>query len=62
MSDLLTPEQLSQRWSVAIGTLTNWRTAGKGPAWVKLGTGKRGAVRYPMAAILEWERTHQKGA
>lgn len=35
---LLTPKQTAEYLSVGISTLANWRLAGKGPKFYKLGT------------------------
>ena len=49
----LTTDELATRWKGAVtaGTLVNWRSRGRGPAFVKLGS----RVRYPLAMVLEWE-------
>lgn len=47
-----TPEQLAQRWSMAVGTLANWRVQGWGPRHIKLGL----KVRYPREEVESWER------
>lgn len=47
----LRPEDLAERWGVSTGTLSNWRTRGEGPAYVKLGA----AVRYALADIEQYE-------
>ena len=49
----LTAAEVSQRWggAVSTGTLANWRTQGKGPGFVKLGS----KVRYPITQIEAWE-------
>jgi hypothetical protein len=39
---LLTEKQAAQVLSASPGTLRNWRTRNKGPAWILLG----GAIRY----------------
>jgi predicted site-specific integrase-resolvase len=46
----LTPKQLAARWSVSVHTLAAWRSAGKGPAFIKLG-----GVRYPLEAVELYE-------
>lgn len=48
---MLRPGELSERWQVSPGTLSNWRSRGEGPTFVKIG----GSVRYPMAAVLAME-------
>lgn len=60
----LTPEQLVQRWDGAVvaGTLANWRSKSTpekplGPTFQKFGTN----VRYPIADVEEYERTHAVG-
>lgn len=48
---LLTPEELAERWKIAVGTLENWRYLGKGPLWLKIG----GQARYRLADVLAYE-------
>jgi glucose/arabinose dehydrogenase len=52
----LTGDELAARWKgkVVVGTLTNWRSAGLGPAYIKLGR----SVLYPLSAIEEYERAN----
>lgn len=45
---LLTPEETSEVLKVAIQTLANWRSQGKGPSWVKLGARR---CRYRASEI-----------
>lgn len=49
----LTPAQLVDRWNNAVttGTLSNWRSKGRGPSFVKIGK----SVRYPLAAVQAYE-------
>ncbi|WP_436055809.1 helix-turn-helix transcriptional regulator [Pseudarthrobacter oxydans] len=49
-SDLLTPEDLGNSWQLSPGTLANWRTHKKGPAFVRVG----GVVRYRRDAVEVW--------
>ncbi len=53
---LLTTEDLAHRWSMAVGTLENWRQDGTGPRYVKLGKKK---IVYRLSAIVEYERTNE---
>jgi len=50
----LTPEQLSARWGVSVGTLANWRveTVNKGPKFIK----NFGKVLYRVTDIKTYER------
>lgn len=51
--DNLTAAQLVARWNNAVtpGTLSNWRSQGRGPAFVKFGR----VVRYPIASVIAYE-------
>lgn len=53
---LLTPEELAQRWSVSVKTLTKWRYEGSGPLWLKIG----GQARYRLADVLQYEREAER--
>lgn len=58
-AEYLSPGQLVARWDGAIGTgtLANWRSNGKGPAFMKFGA----RVRYPLAKVIAWEMKHMRG-
>lgn len=49
-----TPAQVSERYGgrIALGTLANWRWAGTGPKFARIG----GRVLYPAYALEEWEQ------
>lgn len=57
-SDYLTPSQLVARWGKAVttGTLSNWRSQGRGPSFVKFGR----SVRYPLPSVLAYEASRTK--
>lgn len=55
---LLTAEQLADRWGMSPGTLSNWRSQSRGPAYVRLGGGAKGPVRYRLQDVLEYESEH----
>jgi predicted DNA-binding transcriptional regulator AlpA len=48
---MLSTAQLARRWDVSPGTLRNWRVAGKGPKWIKIGN----LVRYRLSEVQKWE-------
>ncbi|UIF85152.1 helix-turn-helix domain-containing protein [Cupriavidus sp. UYPR2.512] len=50
----LTPAQVSERYSgrIAVRTLANWRSAGTGPRFLRLG----GAILYPRDELERWEK------
>lgn len=41
-------------------TLQAWRAAGKGPRFVKLGTGPRAPVRYRLSELRRWLATCER--
>jgi len=43
MFKLLTPRETGRALGVSVHTLANWRAAGRGPAFLRIG---RGRVRY----------------
>lgn len=49
----LSPQEVQERWSgaVSVGTLANWRSAGAGPVYLKLGA----KVRYPLDELELFE-------
>lgn len=54
---MLTPAQLSQRINISLCVLSNWRSAGIGPAYVKLGSSVKARVRYPIKHVIAWEES-----
>lgn len=52
---MISPEDLAKRWGMSLGTLQNWRSKGKGPAYVKLPYGRR-KIAYLLADIEEFEK------
>lgn len=53
---LLTTEELAKHWGCSAWTLSDWRIAGKGPKYIKIG----GLVRYRIEDIHAYERAHMK--
>ena len=47
---LRTPAEVAERFVVAEKTLANWRSAGVGPAYARIG----GRVRYREADLQAW--------
>ena len=50
----LDARQLADRWHLAVGTLSNWRSQGVGPRYTKIGR----RVVYPMAEVERFEQEH----
>ena len=53
-SDLLTPEELGERWRVSPETLRYWRYNAKSPIYLKL----NGSILYRIEDILQFEKEH----
>jgi predicted DNA-binding transcriptional regulator AlpA len=53
---LLTTKQAAEHLLVAAGTLENWRTAGGGPKFVKLGR----KVAYDTRDLDQWIEDHKQ--
>ena len=49
--DVLTPEQLAERWGYSVRTLTNWRSLNKGCSFSKIGD----MVVYRLQAVRDYE-------
>lgn len=47
----LSPQALAERWDMDDGTLANWRVAGTGPIYVRIG----GNIRYRIKDVIAWE-------
>lgn len=60
MDGLLHPRTVAERYGMTPESLANWRRDGKGPRFIRLGTGKRPRVMYRMADILEWEKSNEQ--
>ncbi len=52
--EYLSTIELAKKWRMHPVSLTNWRTKGKGPHYLKLG----GKVLYPVTEVLKWEQAH----
>ena len=63
--DLLTPGELAVMLDMSPRTLANWRSAGKGPPYVKIGVEPpeghqdRRKVRYQRAVAERWALAHE---
>lgn len=57
-SEYLTSKELADRWRLSDQTLANWRHAGKGPPFIRVGrVGSR--VLYPIEGIHSFEKLDQ---
>lgn len=62
MNEILTSQQLAERWGMSVGTLQNWRVKGKGPRHIKLGEGRATKVLYRLDDIVEFENQSYREA
>ncbi|WP_372824780.1 helix-turn-helix transcriptional regulator [Polaromonas sp.] len=53
-NQMLTPQDVSHLIKIAVGALENWRMAGKGPKFIRLGGGARGHIRYREQDVEDW--------
>jgi predicted site-specific integrase-resolvase len=58
MTVWLTPAQVSDRIGFKQSTLANWRSQGKGPAYITVGT----RVRYDEVAVANWQENQSHSA
>lgn len=65
MTDLLTPAEFAAMIGMSPRTLANWRSTGKGPAYLKLGAEPpeghqdRRKVRYRRDTAEKWAEAHR---
>ena len=50
MEALMSPEELSEKLKIPVKTLAEWRSGGKGPAYLR--TGRH--CRYKVSDVEEW--------
>ena len=55
----LSTVDLAKRWGVSEGTLRNYRSAGRGPKFIKI-SGRGGPVRYSLDEVRKWELRKSK--
>lgn len=51
---LINEKEVAALLSISVKSVQEWRCSGKGPAFVKLGTGPKAAVRYRPADVEEF--------
>ena len=51
---LMTEKEVATRLNISVKAAQDWRCSGKGPPYVKLGTGPKAAVRYRCSDIEEF--------
>lgn len=56
VSAFLTSKEVADRWRLSDQTLANWRSAGKGPPFIRVGS----RVLYPVEGIHAYEKLSQQ--
>ena len=52
----LTPAELAERLSMSVDHLSNWRSQGRGPDYLRgESSGDKALILYPVAWVEEWE-------
>jgi hypothetical protein len=62
-SPLLTTIDLAKRWNMNPMSLVNWRSQGKGPAFIHIGKKKKGGrpnVRYRLSDVIAFETKNRE--
>jgi hypothetical protein len=62
LGEILSQEYLAARWGVAFGTLSNWRRAGKGPRFIRIGDGPRAKTVYRLEDVIAYEKQQKEKA
>jgi hypothetical protein len=57
---MIRTRELAAFLNVREGLLTQWRSTGVGPPWVKLTPGAKGAVRYPREELRVYLRNNKR--
>ena len=54
---MLTQRDVAAALGCSTFSVERWRRGGVGPPWVRIGSGERGALRYPIDLFREWLRS-----
>ena len=60
-AELLTTAEVAEILKITEPVLGNWRSAGRGPRFLKLTEGQRGRVRYRAADVVAFIDTRTSG-
>lgn len=60
LDEVLTEDQLANRYDLAVGTLRNWRRSGKGPKPTRLGDGPKARVVYKVTDVMAYEEQQKE--
>lgn len=54
LPELLDNEQTAELLGIKPNTLEIWRTKGRGPSFVKMGSTKQAPIRYQRVIVMRW--------
>ena len=54
LTELLDNEQTATLLGIKPNTLEIWRTKGRGPSFVKMGSTKQAPIRYQRSVVMHW--------
>ena len=60
MSEVLTEQELAERWNMKPSTVRAWRVARKVPRYFRLGSGPNAQIRYRLEDIVTFEKKNRK--
>ncbi len=52
----LNTAELAERWQFHKVTLARWRSIGRGPKFIRLGSGKGSNIAYRLSDVEEYEK------
>lgn len=55
LDGVISAERLAVRWGMSPRTLENWRSAGKGPDFIRVGGDKGSLIVYRVEDVMEYE-------
>ena len=58
---LLNPKETAEYLGLSVSWLTKWRSRGSGPAYVKIGSGARGRIRYRESDLRTFIEERARG-
>jgi hypothetical protein len=57
LGETMNTDELAEYLDMNAGTLRNWRSAGKGPKFVKIGGYRNAHVIYKLKDVKAWEKS-----
>ncbi len=58
--NLMREDEVAELLQCSKKTVQSWRVSGKGPEFIRLSKGKRGAIRYERTAVQQWIKDNRR--